>query len=140
MRVRREPISLPHYQTLAALRRALRRFLHFSEEAARGAGIPPQQHQALLAIKGFPGDEPVSIRALAEHLQVKHHSAVGLVDRLAQKGLVRRRASGADRRRLELHLTARGEALIRRLSAAHLSELRQIRPELRRILELIESP
>ena len=139
MRPGREAITPSHYQTLAALRRALRKFLRFSEEAARGAGIPPQQHQALLAIKGYPGKEPASIRGLAEYLQVKHHSAVGLVDRLAQRGLVRRRGSKKDRRRLELHVTVRGEALLRRLSVAHLAELRQMRPDIHRILELVDS-
>jgi len=136
--VKRNTITLAHYRTLAILRKALRAFLHFSQEAARGAGLPPQQHQALLAIKGFPGREYVSVRELAGELHVKHHSAVGLVDRLARRGLVRRRASGGDRRRVEVHLTPRGEALVRRLSAAHLEELRRIGPQLRRILELIE--
>lgn len=133
-------ITLAHYQTLAALRRALRRFLRFSQEAARAAHIPPQQHQALLALKGGPPGGCLSMRELAEHLYVKHHSAVGLVDRLVRRGLVRRKTSAADRRRVELRLTVRGEALIRRISAAHLEELRQIRPELRRILRLIEQP
>ncbi len=133
-----QKITVAHYRTLAALRRALRRFLHFSQETAHTAGIPPQQHQALLAIKGFPGRDYASIRELAEHLHVKHHSAVGLVDRLSRRGLVRRQPSEKDRRQVEIRLTARGEALLRRISAAHLEELRQIRPELRRILEVIE--
>ena len=131
-------ITVAHYRTLAALRHALRRFLHFSQETAHSAGIPPQQHQALLAVKGFPDRDYASIRELAEHLHVKHHSAVGLVDRLARRGLVRRQPSATDRRQVEIRLTARGEALLRRISAAHLEELRQIRPELRRILEVIE--
>jgi DNA-binding MarR family transcriptional regulator len=124
-----------HYQTLAALRRALRRFLEFSQDAARAAGIPPQQHQALLAIKGFPGRDYVSVRELAEWLHVRHHSAVGLVDRLVRRGLVARTRSRDDRRRVDVKLTARGEALIAQLSAAHLEELRQIRPELQRVLD-----
>lgn len=132
-------ITQAHYETLAALRYALRRFLRFSHEAARSAGISPQQHQAMLAIKGFPGRDHVSVRELAERLYVKHHSAVGLVDRLAHRGLVRRRPSHEDRRRVEISLTARGEALIARLSAAHLQELRQIRPELRRLLDSMDT-
>jgi DNA-binding MarR family transcriptional regulator len=123
-----------HYELLAHLRYTLRGFLHFSAEAAAAVGLTSQQHQALLAIKGFPGRERVSIGELAERLHVKHHSAVGLVDRLAAGRLVRRTAVRADRRRVEVSLTPRGEALLHRLSAAHLAELRQKAPELRRLL------
>lgn len=128
-------ITKAQFETLAALRHALRRFLHFSHEAARAAGIPPQQHQALLAIKGFPGRDRVAVHELAERLHLKHHSAVGLVDRLVHRGLVRRRRAADDARRVEVSLTARGEALIARLSAIHRDELRQIGPELRRLLD-----
>lgn len=128
-------LTKSHYESLAGLRHALRRFLHFSQEAARGAGIPPQQHQALLAIKGFPGREEVSIGELAERLHVKHHSAVGLIDRLVQRGLVRRAPAADDRRRVLVSLTARGEALIEKLSAVHLAELRRMGPELRQWLD-----
>lgn len=128
-------ITKAQFETLAELRHALRRFLHFSHEAARAAGIPPQQHQALLAIKGFPGRERVAMHELAERLHLKHHSAVGLVDRLVRRGLVRRRRAAEDARRVEVSLTARGEALIARLSAIHRDELRQIGPELRRLLD-----
>lgn len=128
-------ITKRHYETLAAWRHALRQFLHFSHEAARAAGIPPQQHQALLAIKGMAGRDYATVGELAERLQLKHHSAVGLVDRLVKRQLVRRRTSTEDRRRIEVQLTARGEALIERLSTVHLRELRQLRPELQRLLE-----
>lgn len=120
---------------LAALRHALREFLRFSQDAARAAGIPPQQHQALLAIKGYPEREYVTIGELAERLQVRHHSAVGLVDRLARRGLVRRVSVKEDRRRVHVSLTAKGETLIERLSEIHLAELREIRPKLRRLLD-----
>lgn len=123
-----------HYELLAELRYALRRFLHFSAEAAADVGLTPQQHQALLAIKGFPGRDRVSIGELAERLHLKHHSAVGLVDRLVARELVRRVAAKGDRRRIEVGLTAHGESLLRRLSEAHLAELRQRGPELRRML------
>jgi DNA-binding MarR family transcriptional regulator len=126
-----------HYELLAHLRHALRGFLRFSGEAATRVGLTPQQHQALLAIKGFPGRDRVSVGELAERLHVKHHSAVGLIDRLAARQLVRRTTARADRRRVEIALTARGEALLRRLSRAHLAELRQQGPELRRLLDLI---
>jgi DNA-binding MarR family transcriptional regulator len=128
-------LAKSHYELLAALRHALRRFLRFSQEAAQAAGLTPQQHQALLAIKGFPGRDYVSISELAERLQLRHHSAVGLVDRLVKRQLVRRTPAKDDRRRLEVRLTAQGERLIGRLSAAHLQELRHLSPELRRLLE-----
>ncbi len=137
------PRSMPakmtrtQYETLAALRHELRRFLHFSAEAAHAAGLPPQQHQALLAIKGFPGRDYVSVRELAERLQVRHHSAVGLVDRLARRGLIRRQPSATDRRRSEIRLSAKGEALLAKLSAAHWAELRTVGPELRRLFAII---
>ncbi len=132
---RKSRLTKSHYESLAGLRQALRRFLHFSQEAARGAGIPPQQHQALLALKGFPGREEATIGELAEQLHVKHHSVVGLVDRLVRRGLVRRGASMEDKRRVIVSLTARGEALIEKLSASHLAELRQMAPELRQWLD-----
>ena len=128
-------IAKTHYELLSAFRHALRRFQHFSREAARNAGLTPQQHQALLAIKGFPGRDYVSVGELAERLQLKHHSAVGLVNRLAQRQFVLRTPSAIDRRRQDVSVTAKGEKLISRLSEAHLRELRSLRPELRRLLE-----
>lgn len=128
------PIAQSQYELLAALRYTLARFLNFSQEAARQHGLTPQQHQALLAIKGFPGGEPASVGELAGRLHLRHHSVVGLIDRLARRQLVRRQPSPLDRRRVDLRLTARGETLIRRLSATHLRELRQHGPELHRLL------
>ena len=130
-------IAKSHYEMLAALRHALRRFLNFSQEAAREAGLTPQQHQALLAIKGFPGRDYVSVGELADRLQLRHHSAVGLVDRLVGRHLLRRTLSREDRRRVEVRLTARGETVIERLSAVHLAELRQRGPELHRLIRSI---
>lgn len=135
MTARRPSLNKSHYEHLAALRRALRVFLRFSRDAARAAGLTPQQHQALLAIKGYPGREFVSIGELAESLQLRHHSVVGLVDRLCGRRLVLRAHSTADRRRVEVRLTPKGEACIERLSAAHLRELRQLGPGIRRLLE-----
>mgnify|MGYP001552748876 FL=1 len=127
-------ITKSHYESLAALRYALRRFLNFSQDAARQSGLTPQQHQALLAIKGFPGREYVSIAELAKCLQLRHHSTVGLVDRLTRARFLRRTPSVADRRRVELRLTAQGEKVIEKLSATHLQELRQFGPELHRLI------
>jgi DNA-binding MarR family transcriptional regulator len=132
-------LSRKHYQSLAALRYALRKFLRFSEEAATAAGLTPQQHQALLAIKGFPDREYVSIAELAELLQLQHHSVVGLVDRLSTRKLVRRARSREDRRRVEVHLTLAGQKLIEQLSVAHLQELRELAPDLSRLLDSITS-
>ncbi len=128
------PLTKRHYELLAHLRHTLRGFLRFSGEAATQVGLTPQQHQALLAIKGFPDRDRVSIGELAERLHLKHHSAVGLLDRLAARQLVRRVSAKVDRRRVEITLTARGETLLRRLSQVHLEELRQRGPELRRVL------
>lgn len=131
----RPRLAKSHYELLAALRHALRRFQRFSRDAATGAGLTPQQHQALLAIKGFPGRDFVSVGELADRLQLKHHSAVGLINRLAGRQLVCRTPSAEDGRRQEVRLTPAGEKLLGRLSADHLKELRQLRPELQRLLE-----
>lgn len=128
-------ITQAQYETLAAFRFALRRFLRFSEEEAQAAGITPQQHQALLAIKGFPGRDRVTVGELAERLQVRHHSAVGLVDRLVAEKLAVRQVSSADRRQVHISLTARGETMLGKLSAAHRDQLRQIGAELSQLLE-----
>ena len=133
--------DLHDYRTLAAFRHLLRRFLGFSEAAARNAGLAPQQHQALLAIKGFPGGEEVTIHDLAEQLCIRHHSAVELVDRLAASRLVVRRQDPADRRRMLLDLTERAERRLADLSTAHLEELRRLGPTLVEILNLLrETP
>lgn len=111
------------YEGLAAFRFALRRFLAFSEENARAAGLTPQQHQALLSIKGAGGGE-LSIGALADHLLLKNHSTVELVGRLVKAGLVIREPSPEDRRRICVRLTPKGETVLRRLSQTNLLELR----------------
>jgi len=106
------------YVRLARFRHALRRFLHFSEAQARTARISPNQYQLMLFIRGFPGPPP-SIAELADRLQIQHQSAVGLVDRSARAGLVRRHADADDRRRVRVALTERGERILARLVAAH---------------------
>ncbi len=131
-----KPITHTEYETLAAFRYSLRKFLHFSEETARSAGITPQQHQALLAIKGFSGGTGrLTISQLAERMQIRHHSAVGLADRLMAHGLLRREPSRSDRRQVYVVLSARGSALLERLSAMHREELRRMLPELRQLTE-----
>lgn len=135
MSAAKKSLSRTQYETLAAFRYALRRFLHFSEIAARKAGLTPQQHQALLAIKGFPGRRPIQVGELAERLQLRHHSTVELLDRLADLGFVERSHSTVDRRRVQIRLTARGEQVLNTLSSAHQEQLRRIGPELSGLLE-----
>lgn len=120
------------YQALAAFRRALREFVAFSELAARSVGLTPQQHQALLSIRGF--GRPMSIGALAEELLIRPNSALELAGRLVKAGLVTRTSAADDRRRVDLTLTPRAEALLSELSATHLAELRRRRPLLESLL------
>ncbi len=112
------------YRSLASIRRALRRFLAFSETAARRAGLTSAQHQALLAIAGM--EEPVTVGALARWLEIRPHSAGELVGRLEALKLVRRRADTADRRRVILSLRPRARAKLAALSAVHRAELRRL--------------
>jgi DNA-binding MarR family transcriptional regulator len=128
-------IHKSRYETLAAFRYALRRFIHFSEEAAQAAGITAQQYQALLAIKGFPGRDMVTVGELAGRLQLRHHSAVGLVDRLVAEKLVVRAHSAGDRRRVLIQPTPRGEKIVRRIASVHHKQLKQVGPEIRQLLE-----
>jgi DNA-binding MarR family transcriptional regulator len=125
-------------RALADFRYALRRFFSFSAEAAREAALSPQQHQALMALKAGVGRE-LSVGDLAERLCIRHHSAVGLVNRLASRQLVRRIRSTADRRHVHLELTPHGNAVIHRLASIHRDELKRIGPELRRLLRDLEA-
>jgi DNA-binding MarR family transcriptional regulator len=131
-------IAKQDYEILARFRRDLRRFLHFSEEAARAQGITPQQHQLLLAVKGTPGRDWATVGELAAGLQLRHHSVVGIVDRSERAGLVERRAHAADRRVIEVHLTDRGAALLHRLTAVHRIELRRLGDIWQQLHEVLE--
>ncbi|HEV2329975.1 MAG TPA: helix-turn-helix domain-containing protein [Verrucomicrobiae bacterium] len=130
-----EKLGKKQYESLAAFRYALRRFIHFSEQAAGEVGLTPQQHQALLAIKGFPGRDSVAVGELAERLQLRHHSAVGLVDRMVAEKLVEREFSREDRRKVLIRLTPIGEKKLEKLSAMHRRQLMQVGPELSGLLE-----
>lgn len=116
------------YRQLLAFRDGLRRFLRWSEAQARSAGLTPAQHQLLLAVRGHEGGAAPSIAEVAEHLLLKHHSVVELVDRAAAAGLVDRVSDPADQRVVRLRLTADGEARLAALSAVHLDELARLRP------------
>lgn len=128
------------YELLAQFRYTLRRFLGFSEAAAHARGVTPQQYQALLAIEGYPGRNWVTIGELAEQMQIAHHSAVGLVDRMQALNLVRRTAATNDRRRVEVRLTTKGLAALEKLYRVHRTELRSIGPRLIGLLERAASP
>jgi DNA-binding MarR family transcriptional regulator len=128
------PLADADYERLAEFRHLLRRFVMFSEGAAEQAGLTAQQHQALLAIRGFGGDKPMTPGDLAERLGVRHHSAVGLVDRLLAKSLVERRTGPEDRRQVLLTLTPKAETLLAGLSAAHRDELARLAPLLQTLL------
>lgn len=125
-----EPVTKEEYETIAAFRYAIRRFLRFSEQAARTEGLTPQQHQLLLTVKGFPGREHATVSELAHRLQMSQHSVVGLIDRVEAQGLVRREHSTVDRRQVFVSLTADGEEKLRRLTSQHRRELRTVRDAL----------
>ena len=121
------------YRELLAFRTSLRRFLRWSEQQAEGAGVTGQQHQLLLAIRGHDGPGAPTVGDVAEHLLLRHHSVVELVDRATDAGLVRRLADADDGRLVRLELTARGRDLLERLSTAHLEELARLAPIVQRL-------
>ncbi|MEP7137516.1 MAG: MarR family transcriptional regulator [Chloroflexota bacterium] len=132
-------ITQSEYETLAAFRYSLRLFIHFSEEAAYSVGLTPQQHQALLSIKGFPSRDKITITELAERMQIRHQSAVGLVNRLMAQGLLVREQSRTDRRQVYTTLSAKGLAILEQLSAIHKEELRRMLPQLRQLIERLST-
>ncbi len=125
------------FRRLAEFRHRIRQFLRFSEEAARSKGIEPQQHQVLLAIKGLPKGSRPTITALSQQLCLRHHSTVELVDRLAERGALRRRHSDEDQREVLVELTPHGEVLLHRLSVLHWEELRVSAPALSESLRAV---
>lgn len=131
-------LTLRDYQMLAEFRFLLAKFLLFSEEAARDAGLSPRQHQALLAIKGYPEGKDATVGNLAERLSIRGHSAVGLVDRLVAGGLLVRRNDPTDARRVFLSLTAKGEQKLADLSAIHRDELQRFTPLLKPVLAQLD--
>jgi DNA-binding MarR family transcriptional regulator len=111
---------------LARFRYALRKFLRFSENAARECGVTPQQHQLMLGIAGYTGRGSATVSELAEFLQERHHSVVGLVERAVQNGLVRRVQGTTDRRFVIVSLTRHGEQIISKLAKLHLEEAKRV--------------
>lgn len=133
-----KPLSDAGYRSLARFRYALRRFQRFSETAARDAGLTPAQHQLLLAIRGHDGDAPPSVSVVAEHLQLKLHSAGELVSRAEAKGLVERWSDPDDARRTLLALTPEGDAKLAALSVQHRVELQRFRREMNDVLRELD--
>lgn len=131
------PITPREYQALANFRYGVRKFLRFSEAAARRHNITPQQHQLLLAIKGFPDRNWATVNELAERLQLQQHSVVGIIDRTAHAGLVQRRSHAGDLRVTEVHLTKEGEKVLEELTVAHREELLHMRDFLDSLSEVL---
>lgn len=130
-------VSPAAYQQLAEFRYRIRSFVHFSEEAVRAAGIEPQQHQLLLAVKGLPEGTRPTVTALSHRLCLKHHSTVELINRLEQRGAVLRHHSDQDRREVFIELTQFGEEILERLSVLHWQEVQSLAPALSSALEAI---
>jgi DNA-binding MarR family transcriptional regulator len=122
------------YQALAEFRYRIRCFLRFSEQAARAAGLEPQQHQLLLSIKGLPSSKKATVGVLAERMQLAHHSTVELLDRLEERGLVERRRDESDRRQVLVQITPAGEEILAELSLHHFDELGSVGPMLVEVL------
>lgn len=115
------------YEALSEFRYQLRRFLHFSEQAARSGGLTPLQYQLLLHIQGFPGRNWATVGELAERLQMKPHGTVALITRCEESGLVRRQTGTIDRRQVEIRLLPAGEKILERLAGLHKTELRSLK-------------
>ncbi len=122
-RAARARFSDQNYRDILAFRDQLRRFLAWSETQSRAAGLTPSQHQLLLAVRGHPGPDPPTIADIAEHLQLRHHSAVGLVDRAESAGLIRRVHDTDDKRMVRLFLEPAGADALETLTALHITEL-----------------
>jgi DNA-binding MarR family transcriptional regulator len=119
------------YEALASFRYALRKFLSFSKRAlAAEADLTPEQYEALLALKAFAGDPGLTIGDLSERLQVKHHTAVGLVDRLEELRFVRREQGVVDRRKVFVQLTRAGSRILAKVAVLHRREMRLRSPEM----------
>lgn len=124
------------YEALSNLRYTLRRFMDFSASAAQEEGLPAQQHQALLAIRGHRSEDAMTVGLLAERLLIAPHSATELVGRLVAAGYVSRQTDPADKRRQTLELTEKADDILKRLTAIHLTEIREMAP---RLIDMLQS-
>ena len=132
-------MSKSDYEFMAEFRNTLREFLHFSEGAALAFGVQPQQHQAMLVIRGDPERDFITVSKLAARLQIRHHSAVGLVNRMKIGGLVVKKRDSTDKRKILVRLTPRGKRVLKSLSAIHKTELARIGPVLREVLRNLKA-
>ena len=137
MQVSNNTMTAAEFRALAEFRYRIRIYLNAGEEAARNAGLEPQQYQLMLALRGLPSGREPSIREVAERLQLRHHSVVELVDRLERRQFLRRERSRTDRRQVILHLTPRGEKVLTRLAKQRITELRTAAPALVRSLTAV---
>ncbi|WP_051710099.1 MarR family winged helix-turn-helix transcriptional regulator [Andreprevotia chitinilytica] len=119
-------LTKKHFEALSEFRYQLRRFLHFSETAAKKEGLTPLQYLLLLHVRGFPRRDWATVGELAERLQLQHHGMVALLTRCEENGLVRRQKSETDRRQVEVHLLPEGEAFLERLATLHEAELKSL--------------
>jgi len=133
-RAKPRKLSQKNYEALADFRFALRRFFAFSEEAAGAVGLSPKQYQALLAIKGGADGSKLGIQEIADRLMIRHHTAVELVDRLVSNGFVTRVKCETDQRRVQVCISDKADRIMNKLAAAHLRELKGIRPVLDQLL------
>lgn len=130
-------VRAAEYAALAEIRFRIRQFLHGSDAAAMAAGLEPQQYQLLLALQALPKEEAPSIRRLSELLFLKHHSTVGLVDRLEARGYVRRTRSARDQRQVLVSILPVGRTAVERVVRERLHELRESGPSLIRALTAV---
>ncbi|MGP1679028.1 MAG: MarR family transcriptional regulator [Burkholderiales bacterium] len=117
------PLNKRDFETLADFRYQIRKFVRFSEQLALKHGIQPQQYLLLLQIKGYPGRDWATVGELAERLQSQQHGVVALISRCEKLGLVERRRSSEDRRRIEIRLLAKGDKLVNKVARLHRAEL-----------------
>ena len=128
------------FRRLLEFRDGLRRFMRWSEDQAVVAGLTPAHHQLLLAVRGHPGPDHPTISDVADHLLLRHHSVVGLVNRAENAGLVTRTVDRRDQRVVRLALTDAGERILAELTAAHLEELRRLTPALQTLWSGLDPP
>lgn len=136
-----ENLSEADYEAQSTFRYALRQFLRFSENTTRAVGMTPQKYQALLAIRAVASErDGITIGELAERLQVRPHSAVGMADRLSERGLVVRQTGEKDRRQVYVRLTEQGEEVLAQLVLAHREELENLWPQLKKPVKRLTRP
>jgi DNA-binding MarR family transcriptional regulator len=131
-------LSQADFTRLLWLRTGLRRFLRWSEQQAKAAGLTSAKHQLLLAVRGHPNPSGPTVGEIADYLLLRHHSAVGLIDRAAADGLVKRNPDAVNRTVVRITLTSTGTEKLDRLSEAHLEELAHLAPTMRALWRALD--